>query len=157
MLPRIVKWLLPALFAVWATACSLVAPHFEKPILSVAGIELAGGNLLQQNLMVTFNVENPNDRALPVTGLHAELSVLDERVASGSIDRGFVVPAHGSTQFEMPIRANLALLLLKLSSRADKSTDDVHYELTGAANIDLPFLREVPFHERGVFSLKSPQ
>jgi LEA14-like dessication related protein len=151
MLPRNPKWLLLPLFAAWTAACSLVAPHFERPILTVAGIELVGGNLLQQNFLVKFNVQNPNDRALPVTGLHAELNVLGERVASGIVDRAFVVPAQGSSQFDMPIRANLTLVLLKLGSGANKSSADIDYELTGAANIDLPFLHEVPFHERGVF------
>jgi LEA14-like dessication related protein len=154
MLPRIPKWLLLALFTAWTEACSLLAPHFERPILTVVGIELVGGNLLQQNFLVKFNVQNPNDRALPVTGLHAELNVLGERVASGVVDRAFVVPAQGSSQFDMTISANLALVLFKLS---DKRSDDIGYELTGAANIDLPFLREVPFQQRGAFSLKSLQ
>lgn len=128
-----------------------MAPHFETPILSVVGIELVGGNLLQQNFLVKFNVQNPNDRALPVTGLHAELNVLGERVASGVVDRAFVVPAQGSSQFDMTISANLAMTLLKLSQRADNRTDDIDYEIAGAAGIDLPFLHEVPFHQRGVF------
>ena len=102
MLPRKFKWLLSVL-AVWAGACSLVAPHFEKPILSVVGIQLVGGNLLQQNFLVKFNVQNPNDRALPVTGLHAELNVLGERVASGVVNHAFLVPAQGSSQFDMTI------------------------------------------------------
>jgi hypothetical protein len=34
---------------------------------------------------------------------------------------------------------------------------DFSYELTGVASIDLPFLREVPFQQRGAFSLKSLQ
>jgi LEA14-like dessication related protein len=151
MLPRIPKWLVLPLFTAWAVACSLVAPHFEKPILSVAGIELVGGNLLQQNFLVKFNVQNPNDRALPVTGLHAELNVLGERVASGIIDHAFVVPAQASSQFDMTISANLALVLFKLKQSADKHSDDIDYELTGAASIDLPYLREVPFRQRGVF------
>jgi LEA14-like dessication related protein len=157
MLPRIPKWLLLSLFTAWTAACSLVAPHFERPILTVAGIELVGGNLLQQNFLVKFNVQNPNDRALPVTGLHAELNVLGERVASGIVDRAFVVPAQGSSQFDMTISANLALVLFKLKASADKRSDDIDYELTGAASIDLPFLHEVPFHQNGVFSLKSLQ
>jgi len=155
MVPRIPKWLLLPLFAAWIAACSLVAPHFEKPILSVAGIEFAGGNLLQQNFLVKFNVQNPNDRALPVTGLHAELSVLGERVASGVSNRPFVVPAHGSSEFDMTISANLAMVLFKLKQSTDQHSDDIDYELTGAAGIDLPFLREVPFQQRGVFSLKA--
>ena len=157
MVPRIPKWLLLPLFTAWTAACALVTPHFEKPILSVAGIELAGGNLLQQNFLVKFNVRNPNDRALPITGLHAELNVLGERVASGVVDRAFVVPAQGSSQFDMTISANLALVLLKLKRSTDQRSDDIDYELTGAAGIDLPFLREVPFQQRGVFSLKSLQ
>jgi LEA14-like dessication related protein len=151
MLPRISKWLLLPLFTAWTAACSLVAPHFENPILSVAGIELVGGNLLQQNFLVKFNIQNPNNRALPVTGLHAELSVLGKRVASGIVDRAFVVPAQGSSQFDMTINANLALVLLNLKASADQRSDDIDYELTGVASIDLPFLREVPFRQRGVF------
>ena len=139
------------LFTAWIAACSLVAPHFERPILSVTDIELVGGNLLQQNFLVKFNVQNPNDRALPVTGLHAELNVLGERVASGVVDRPFVVPAQGSTQFDMTISANLALILFKLKASADQRSDDIDCELTGAASIDLPFLREVPFRQRSVF------
>jgi LEA14-like dessication related protein len=151
MVPRIPKWLLLPLFTAWTAACALVTPHFEKPILSVAGIELAGGNLLQQNFLVKFNVQNPNDRALPVTGLHAELNVLGERAASGVSNHAFVVPAHGSSEFDMTISANLALVLLKLKQSRDTGSDDIDYELTGAASIDLPFLREVPFRQRGVF------
>jgi len=151
MLPRIPKWLLLPIFTAWTAACSLVAPHFERPILTVVGIELVGGNLLQQNFLVKFNVQNPNGRALPVTGLHAELNVLGERVASGIVDRAFVVPAQGSSQFDMTISANLALVLFKLKASTDKRSDDIDYELTGAANIDLPFLREVPFRQRGAF------
>jgi LEA14-like dessication related protein len=154
MLPRIPKWLLLPLFTAWTAACSLVAPHFERPILSVTGIELVGGNLLQQNFLVKFNVQNPNDRALPVTSLHAELNVLGERVASGVSNRAFVVPAQGTSEFDMTISANLALVLFKLKEGTDKGSDDIDYELSGAASIDLAFLREVPFHQRGVFSLR---
>ncbi|MEA3109606.1 MAG: hypothetical protein QOI88_4211 [Gammaproteobacteria bacterium] len=157
MVPRIPKWLLPPFFTAWIAACSLVAPHFERPILSVTGIELVGGNLLQQNFLVKFIVQNPNDRALPVTSLHAELNVLGERVASGVSNRAFVVPAQGTSEFDMTISANLALVLFKLKASTDKRSDDIDYELTGAASIDLPFLREVPFQQRGAFSLKSLQ
>jgi LEA14-like dessication related protein len=32
---------------------------------------MQGGNFLQQNFLVKFQVQNPNRRALPVSGLHA--------------------------------------------------------------------------------------
>lgn len=134
-------------------ACSLVAPAFQKPNLSVARIDFVSGNLLQQNFLVTLNIQNPNDRALPVTGLHVELSVAGERIASGVSNRSFVVAAHGDSQFDMTITANAAMALLKLSQRRDSPGDSIDYDMNGAASIDLPFLHDLPFHQHGSFAL----
>ena len=75
--------LAPVCLALCLAACSLVTPKFNRPNVSVVAIEMRGGNLLQQNFAVKLNVQNPNDRALPVSGLHVELNVGGERVASG--------------------------------------------------------------------------
>ncbi|MDP9014622.1 MAG: LEA type 2 family protein [Pseudomonadota bacterium] len=143
-------------FTAWAASCSLFAPKFARPTVTVSGVEMAGGNVLQQNFLIRFNVQNPNDRALPVTGLHAELNVLGERVASGVSNRGFVVPAHGESQFDMSVTANLVLALLKLSQKTDRYSGSIDYDLTGAASIDLPFMHDLPFHQSGSFSLRGP-
>ena len=155
MLPRT-----QLLFIGWSlclVACSLVTPKFERPTLSVAGIELLNGNLLQQNFRVKFNIHNPNDRALPVRGLHASLSVGGEHIAQGQNDRAFVVPARGDVDFDMMITANLGVALLKLAGKMDQHTDSIDYDVSGAASIDLPFLRDLPFHQTGSFSLKGTQ
>ena len=133
--------------------CSLMAPKFERPQVSVASIELVGGNLLQQNFRVTFDIQNPNDRAIPVTSLHAELDVGGARLASGVSDRAVLVPAHGTSQLNMNITANVAAVLLQLGQHADSHSDAIEYDMTGAASIDLPFLRDLPFHQHGSFSL----
>ena len=112
---------------------------------------MQGGNLLQQNFLVKFQVQNPNQRALPVSGLHAELDVAGERIASGVSNRSFVVPPMGQIEFDMTITANMALALLKLSGRRGDSID---YEVTGAASLDLPFMHDLPFHQTGSLSLK---
>jgi LEA14-like dessication related protein len=133
-------------------ACSLVAPKFNRPNVSVVSIEMRGGNLLQQNFAVKLNVQNPNDRALPVAGLHLELNVGGEQIASGVSDHAFVVPAFGESEFDMTIKANVALALLKLADRRQHS-DSIDYDVTGGASIDLPFLHDLPFHQTGSFSL----
>jgi LEA14-like dessication related protein len=151
------RWLVWAVTAWMAAACSLVAAKFERPEVSVVNVELVSGNLFQQNFLVKLNIQNPNSRALPVTSLHAELNVAGERLASGVSNRPFVVPAGGATQFDMMITANMALALLKLSQRADNQSDSIDYEMTGSASIDLPFLRDLPFHQTGSLSLRAPQ
>jgi len=147
----------PVLFGAWAAllalaACSLVTPRFIKPDVSVANIEFAGGTLLQQNFLVKLNIQNPNDRAIPVTGLHVELNVDGDRVASGVSSRPFVVPAHGDTQFDLTVTANAALALLKFGQRKGAS-QAIDYDLTGTASIDLPFLHDLPFRQHGSFSI----
>ncbi len=147
MLPRI----LLVLLLLGTVAC---APKFERPNLTVLGIEMQSGNFLQQTFLVKFQIQNPNDRTLPVSGLHAELNVGGERIASGVSNRAFVVPPLGETEFDMNITANMALALLKLAST---HADSIDYEVTGAASLDLPFLRNLPFRQNGSFSLKGLQ
>lgn len=129
------------------------AAKFERPNLTVVGIDMKSGNLLQQTFLVKFQIQNPNDRELPVSGLHAELNVGGEQIASGVSNRAFVVPAHGQSEFDMTITANMALAMLKL---ANQHADSIDYEVTGATSLDLPFLRNLPFHQNGSFALKGP-
>lgn len=139
--------------ALCVTACSVFAPKFQKPTLSVAKIELKGGNLSQQTFLVTFQVDNPNRRALPVKDVHAELTVEGQVLAGGLTDHPFVVPARGSTQFDMSIRANVALALLKFAIKQSARAESVNYELTGAATLDSVFVHSVPFRQIGVLPL----
>jgi len=127
------------------------AAKFERPNLNVVGIDMKSGNLLQQTFLVKFQIQNPNDRELPVSGLHAELNVGGEQIASGVSNRAFVVPAHGQIEFDMTITANMALAMLKL---ANQHADSIDYEVTGAASLDLPFMHNLPFHQNGSFPLK---
>jgi LEA14-like dessication related protein len=128
-------------------ACS---PKFQRPILTVAGVQMQGGNFLQQNFLVKFQVQNPNTRALPVSGLHAEINVGGQRIASGVSNHAFVVPAMGESEFDMTVTADMAAALLQL---ANHHTDSIDYEVTGSANLDLPFMHDLPFHQTGSFSL----
>ncbi len=130
-----------------------MAPKFNRPNVTVTSIELRGGNLLQQNFAVKLNIQNPNARPLPVRGLRAELNVGGEPIASGISDRAVEIPAFGAAEFDLTITANLALALLKLADRANQHADSIDYDLTGAASIDLPFLRNLPFHQTGSFKL----
>ena len=150
----LVKSLLALAWTLCLVGCSLVRPQYIRPTVSVVGIEMLSGNLLQQNFRVKFNIQNPNDRALPVSGLHATLRVSGDPVAAGAIERPFVVPANGAGNFDMMVSANMAMAVLKLATSGNRQSDSIDYDLAGSASIDLPFMRDLPFHQTGSFSLQ---
>ena len=139
--------------AVLLSACSTFTPRFERPELSVVDVRLLGGNLFQQKFRVTFDIQNPNDRALPVDHVSANLVMAGEPVASGATSRTFVVPARGETRFDMIVVANMATSLVQLAQRLNGADGAVDYELDGVVRLDLPLFHSLPFHEKGSFSL----
>jgi LEA14-like dessication related protein len=139
--------------SIWAAACSLVTPKYNRPNVTVTSVVLRNGNLLRQNFAVKLHIQNPNDRELPVRGAHAELNVGGEQIATGVSDHAIVVPAFGEAEFDMTISANMALALMKLTAKLDQHADSIDYDLTGSASIDLPFLRNLPFHQGGSLPL----
>jgi len=161
MLPRLTPSLLRlarcAALVLALGSCSLIAPKFNRPNISVISIEMRSANLLQQKFAVKLNIQNPNDRALPVRGLHTELHVGGQQIASGVSDHDFVVPAFGESEFDLTITANVALAWLVLADKLNQNASSIDYELTGAASIDLPFLSNLPFRQSGSFSLRGAQ
>jgi len=134
------------------SACSLFVPKFERPTVTVAGIQFTGGNLLTQHFRVTLTVQNPNRRALPIKHLAAQLRSGGEEIASGESAQAFTVPAMGAANFDVTITANVALALLQINKHK-REHSDVDYEVSGLIDVDLPFLRTIPFHQSGDFGL----
>jgi LEA14-like dessication related protein len=145
---------LALLVAAVLPGCSLFGPKFERPNLAVTNIEMLDGNFFAQNFLVRLKIQNPNNRALPVDGLSANLKIAGEPFATGVTNRAFNVPAFGETEFEMTVSANMAMGLLKLLSKDQAQRDSIDYELNGKVSIDLPMMRSIPFHQSGAYSLK---
>ncbi len=140
--------------AVLLGACALT-PKFTPPRLSVAGVQLEGGDLWQQHLKVRMHVENPNPRALPVKALDYTLEVAGQPFASGAATTSFVVPAMGEAEFDMSVTTNLAGTLMKLLARGpDGRGQSVDYHLTGRVSLSAGLMRSIPFDERGSFRLQ---
>lgn len=135
-------------------ACAL-APKFTTPELSVAEVHVVSGDLWEQHLRVRVHVENPNDRALPVSGLVYTIEVEGQRFASGESAASFTVPARGTAEFDMNVTTNLAGTLMKLLARGpDAAGSRVQYRLVGKVSLSEGLLRSLPFDERGAFNLQ---
>lgn len=135
------------LLALGLSSCSLFVPKFEKPTLSIVGVQLLKSDLWHQELRVRLRVQNPNDRALPVKGIIYELDVEGQELAHGVSGDSFVVPALGEAEFDMSVSANMASLLFKLLNR----TTQFEYRIYGKISLSAGLLRSIKFDDRGTF------
>lgn len=142
-----------ALVALFVAGCGVFGPQFETPQLDVVGLELLDSGFFQQRVRVRLKVQNPNSRELPVKGVNADLSLAGEKFASGVSGAEFVVPAFGSSEFDMVVSGNMAGALLRvLSSRKERR--EIEYSLSGKVNLATGVLRSIPFNESGKVPLQ---
>jgi LEA14-like dessication related protein len=134
--------------------CTLITPRFEHPILSVVGVEVEAAQLTEQRFRVRMHVQNPNDRALPVTGLSYTLQLAGEDFGHGLSARAFTVAAHGEAEFDMTVTTNLATSIFRILPRLSDSSQPIEYRVTGTVGTELPFLRSIPFDEHGSFQIR---
>jgi len=140
--------LLTLLLIVGLSGCSLFVPKFEKPTLSVVGIQLMKSDFFHQELRVRLRVQNPNDRSLPVEGIIYQLEVEGQELAHGMSGESFVVPALGEAEFDMSVSANMANMLFKLLNR---NTSQVQYRIYGKISLSAGLLRSIRFDDHGTF------
>ena len=135
------------------TGCSALAPRIETPRLSIVGIAMTSADLFNQQFLVRLNVENPNDRQLPVKAIDYKLFLEGDSFAEGSTNNAFVVPASGATEFDMTVRTNFISGAGRLLSRLN-GRDQVNYVLEGTVRTDLGLLQKIPFQRSGTVNLQ---
>lgn len=140
--------------AVSVAGCAALAPKLEKPTLEVVGVEIVDAQFSQQRFNVKMRVQNPNDRALPIRGLHFTMQLSGEDFGEGHSAKAFTVPALGQAEFDVGVTTNLAASLLKILPKLDRSSGVLDYRLRGTVETDLTFLRSIPFDEKGTYSTK---
>ena len=147
----LLRWLPAVPVALFLGACAL-APRLQAPQLSIADVQLLGGDLMQQRLRVRMHVQNPNDQVLAVEGIVYTLEVEGQEFASGESAASFTVPALGAADFDMNVTTNLATTLLRILSSGG-NTRALAYHLTGKVTLAHGLLRSIPFEQRGRFRL----
>jgi LEA14-like dessication related protein len=135
--------------------CALFAPPFERPTLSVVGVEVEEAQLIEQRFRFRIRVQNPNDRPLPVRGISFTIELAGEDLGSGASVNAFTVPPLGEAEFDTVVTTNLAATLLKIVPRLKDSTRPLDYRLVGKVATDLAFLRSIPFDQRGSLPIRS--
>ena len=133
--------------------CACSTMKLEKPHLEVVDVQLLKSDLFTQQLRVRMRVDNPNDRELTVKAITYQLLLAGEEFANGESEKNFTVPALGSTEFDVSMKANGANALLRLLGGGRK-LDSLDYRLVGKVSLSSGMLRTIPFDQKGEFKLR---
>lgn len=87
--------------------CAVFNKSYTEPDITLANVEMLKSNLWEQSFRLRLRVDNPNDRSLPIRGMHYQVYLNNMRLATGVTDRAFTVPAYGSEYFELTVRSNI--------------------------------------------------
>jgi LEA14-like dessication related protein len=128
--------------------CSSFGPKLDVPRLTLMSIAATSPDMFNQQFVVHMNVENPNDRELPVKAVDYKLFLEGDSFAEGVAKRSFVVPAKGETEFDMTVTTNFVSGLGRLLSRLS-GRDQANYVFEGSLMTDVSGAKKIPFQETG--------
>lgn len=121
--------LLAAALAVLA-GCTPVRADATAPRVSVAGLRVVQMGVLEQRYALLLRIQNPNDFALPITGMEYTLALNGRPFAQGVSDRAVTVPAYGSEAVEVEVTSNLGQVVEQLNDLS-KGKGGLRYRISG--------------------------
>ena len=80
---------------------------FKDPTVNLTKVDIVKARLLEQQFMLRFRIDNPNDHSLPVRGLIYTVHLNDVELASGESSGWLTVPANSFEYYEVPVHTNL--------------------------------------------------
>jgi len=148
------KRLLLCAVALFLSACSALRPDLQVPRLSLVSVAMTSADIFNQQFVVKVNVENPNDRELPITGIDYKLFLEGDSFAEGVSKKPFTVPAQGDIDFDLTVRTNFVSGAGRLLSRLN-GREQVNYVVEGKVLTDISMLKKIPFQETGTVNFKA--
>lgn len=114
------------------TACSaLPLNRPEPPEVTLVSVEPQKIGVLEQQLLFTLRLSNPNDYSLPMKSLTFVASLDGKSVAKGSSNDELVLPANGDALLPLTVNASMTSMFSQLLRLASRSADSLNYEISG--------------------------
>ncbi|WP_188981233.1 LEA type 2 family protein [Pseudomonas matsuisoli] len=119
------------LLATLAGCSSWFRTDFEDPDVRLKDVEIVKARLLEQEMLLTFHIDNPNSIAIPVRGLEYDIQLNGVPLAKGESSTWFKVPAYGSKDFQVPINTNLWQHMKYIAKLLETPDKPIAYQLRG--------------------------
>lgn len=116
---------------------------YEEPELTLIDMQPAESGNLEQRFKLRFRLLNPNDVALPVTGVRYKVDVLGETFASGATNSDFTVDGFADAEFEVTVGVSLLRATRVLMKAMNNTGEPFSYRLDARIKTTIPFLGDV--------------
>ncbi len=133
--------------------CATKLSQLEDPKLNLVGFKLIGAQLLEQRYELTFRLINPNDVALPITGIYYEVELEGKEFATGVNASPIDIPAYGETRITVEMSTTLLQSIRSLAAIAEAKPESLDFNLKGHLKVNLPMVGKIPFSETGQIKL----
>ena len=160
-LPRrqLLQWLTVG-GAVALSGCSMLqTANLEAPEVRVRNVQLGRLDLSGLELIVDLRLRNPNDIALPVTGVEYNLTLQGVKVADGRQAKAVTLPALGEADMRLGLNVNLlttAAHLLPLLMNPASAPKTLSYKVDGNVKLDWWYMPTIGFDRAGEVPLVAP-
>jgi LEA14-like dessication related protein len=128
---------------------SWMTGDLKDPDVRLVKVDVIRAKLLEQRFVLRFRIDNPNSMSLPVRGLDYSVYLNEVKLAEGTSDASFSVPAHGHHVFDIPVRTNLWRHMRPIVKALEKPEEPIRYRLVGVVKTGLFFGRSVHMSRNG--------
>ena len=115
------------------SACAGTILRPDPPEFEIANVEVVNWNYPFAYLVISIDVNNPNNFDIRVDDVSLKLQVMNQSLADGKLSDVTVLPAHQKQNVRMPVAVNVATgmpLMMKLMAGVD-----VPYKLSGSVQL----------------------
>lgn len=124
----------------------------EEPTVTLVNVTPAEMTLFEQRYDVTLRIQNPNNVALPVTGLKFDLALNGKNFARGVRNEKVQIPALGEITTDVAVTTTALGWLDQVTAMKNTESDaGLSYTLSGTIYLE-GYLRSVPFSRHGTFA-----
>ncbi|MNN14434.1 Late embryogenesis abundant protein [compost metagenome] len=131
------------------SGCSWMLGDFQNPEVKLVKVDVVKAKLLEQQFLLSFRIDNPNDFSLPVRGLRYKVKLNDVQLAEGESSTWFTVPANGHETFNVPVTTNLWRHMKYIVKLLETPEKPIRYRLEGEVKTGLLFGRSVHIARNG--------
>jgi LEA14-like dessication related protein len=134
---RTIRGRLFFLFALSVFLTSCLSWFLEQPSIIVREIILSPRSLLEMNLLLGIEVQNPNRFDLTLTSFEYTVHLNNEEIGTGRLEKEILVPASSTTRVQAPVAATFKNLGGSLKTIL--TGENLPYKIEGKAVVKTAF------------------